>query len=361
MRVEYIFIYKQITENLHLLEEEIEPRDLLKIMRYVASQGRTISSIYENKRLFYGNGERITKPEFDLIYEKKARDVHTWFNRFTREDFINRLGSTMKIVSSTTKEEIIKRIATNKDVIFNHFKIEFLERYSAKWREFKRCKILLPPDSDETKKLTFLLNSRHLPVSGKNYLQYWCLGDDYRGIELTRDFKTGIFSNSLTVNLKDNDEAILRWMEKFAEGKDSCFEIRPIYLDVTHDDLQIKDSVEIAYGLGIYHLVDYFGMRKGSKFKTFSEGLRMKADSETIKKLLDRKFLIVTEINKVYCGIEQDKELFEKLCWHLKIEYLKDKRIICRVVENETFETLAALWELINGEKYTTKFSFIEL
>jgi hypothetical protein len=180
---------------------------------------------------------------------------------------------------------------------------------------------------------------------------------------LTRDFKTEIIGDTATINLKDHDEIILRRISKFLEKnkKDTSLDIRPVYLDIKYNDLQIGDSIEIDYGLGIDHLVGYFGMRKGSKFKTFCEGLRTRADIETVKKYLGRKFLLTTQLDDIYCGIDHDKELFEKLCWHLKIKYLKEKRIICQVVDTETTEALAALWETINDDNCRYKFSFVEL
>jgi hypothetical protein len=200
-------------------------------------------------------------------------------------------------------------------------------------------------------------------LSGRNYPQFWCLGGSYHSAELTRDFKTEIIGDAVTINLKDKDEIILRKISKFLEKtkKDTSLDIHPVYLDIKDNDLQIEDVIEIDYGLGIDHLVGYFGMRKGSKFKTFCEGLKARADVEAVKKYLGTKFLLTTQLDDIYCGIDHDKELFEKLCWHLKIEYLKEKRIVCKVVEQETSETLAILWEIINGDRCWYKFHLIEL
>jgi len=363
MKVDYIRIGRQISDNLQLFDEEIKPCDLLKILRFAAKQGRTLDSIYEKNQLFYNNSERITRQEFEIIHEKQAHDINCWLDKYTREDFLNKIRSVMKIVSSTTKEEIINRIVRDKDIIFNHFKKDFVERYSGKWPEFRKHKILLPADSDETRKLMFCLGSKQKPLSSINYPQFWCLGGSYHSAELTRDFKTEIIGDAVTINLKDKDEIILRKISKLLEKnkKDTSLDIRPVYLDIKDNDLQIGDSIEIDYGLGIDHLVGYFGMRKGSKFKTFCEGLKTRADTDTVKKCLGTKFLLTTQLDDIYCGVDHDKELFEKLCWHLKIEFLKEKRIICRVVEPETSETLAVLWETINGDNCRYKFSFVEL
>src|SRR4030042_31543 len=173
MKVDDIRIGSQISDNLHLFEEKIKPCDLLKILRFVAKQGRTIGSIYEKNQLFYTNSERITRQEFGIIHEKQARNINCWLDKYTREDFLNKLSSVMKIVSSTTKGEIISRIVRDKEIIFHHFKKEFVERYSNRWSEFKKHRILLPADSDDKKKLIFSLGSKQKPMSGRNYLQYW--------------------------------------------------------------------------------------------------------------------------------------------------------------------------------------------
>jgi len=363
MKVDNIRIGNQISENLHLFEEEIKPSDLLKIVHYAGNQGRAFGSIYDNNKLFYANSEKITRQEFDLIHEKQSHDINIWLNKYTREDLINKLNPVMKIVSSTTKEDIINRVVRDRNIIFDHFKKDFVEKYSGKWSNFKSHKVLLPAVSDETKKLIFCLGSKPKPLSGRNYPQYWCLGGSYHSAELTRDFKTEIIGDTATINLKDKDEIILRKISKFLEKnkKDTNLDIRPVYLDIKDNDLQIGDSIEIDYGLGIDHLVGYFGIRKGSKFKTFCEGLKARTDAETVKKYLGTKFLLTTQLDDIYCGIDHDKELFEKLCWHLKIEFLKEKRFVCRVVEPETSETLAALWEILNGDRCWYKFSFVEL
>jgi hypothetical protein len=363
MKVDNIRIGSPVSENLHLYEEEIRPSDLLKILRFISKQGRTLGSIYEKNQLFYTDSERITRQEFGIIYEKQARDLKFWLDNFTREDFVNKLSSVMKIVSSTTKDEIINRIVRDKEIIFNHFKKEFVEKYSGKWSGFKSHKVLLPAASDETKKLIFNLGSKQKPLSGKNYQQYWHLGEGYDSTELTRDLRTEIIGDAVTINLKDNDEIILRKMNRFPEkNKNSAsLNISPIHLDIKDNDLHIGDCMEIEYGQGINNLAGYFNVRKNSKFKTFCEGLRTRAEAKTVKKYLERKFLLATQLDDIYCGIDHDKELFEKLCWHLKIEYMREDRIICRVVETETSEALAALWEIINGDKRQYKFSFVEL
>jgi len=363
MKVDNIRIGNQISENLHLFEEEIKASDLLKIVRYAGNQGRALGSIYDNNKLFYINSEKINRQEFDLIHEKQSHDVNFWLNSNTREDLVNKLGSAIKIVSSTTKEEIISRIVRDKDIIFNHFKKDFVEKYSGKWSSFKSHKVLLPAASEETKKLIFCLGSKQKPLSGKNHQQYWCLGESYHTPDLTRDFKTETVGDTFTLNLKEKDDLILRKINRFLDKskKDSSLEIHPVYRNIKDDDLQITDSIDIAYGLGIYHLIDYFGFRKGSKFKTFCEGLKNRANPEAVKHYLDRKFLVTTQLDDIYCGIAHDLDLFEKICWHLKIEYLKEKRIVCKVVEQETSETLAILWEIINGDRCWYKFHLIEL
>ncbi len=363
MKVDDIRIGNQISENLHLFEEEIKSSDLLTIVRYAGSQGHELGSIYDSNQLFYTNSEKISRQEFDLIHEKQSRDVNSWLNSYTREELVNRLGSAMKIVSSTTKEEIISHVVRDRDIIFNHFKKDFVEKYSGKWSSFKSHKVLLPAASDKTKKLIFCLGSKQKPLSGKNYQQYWCLGESYHTIDIIRDFKTETIGNTFTLNLKENDDLILRRMNRFLDKykKDSSLEIHPVSLNIKDDDLQITDSIDIDYGLGIYHLVDYFGFRKGSRFKTLCEGLKNRANPEAVKHYLDRKFLVTTHGSAIYCGIAHDRDLFEKICWHLKIEYLKEKRIVCKVVEQETSETLAILWEIINGDRCWYKFHLIEL
>ncbi len=363
MKVDSIIIGKQVSKHLYHFDQDITPEDLLKIIRFLAPKGGEPGYLYEKHKIFYTEGESVTRQEFEYIYEHVDKNLDYLLDQFTRDELISKVGSAIKIISSTTKAEIVQRIIRDKNLLFRFFKQYFIERYSSKWHDFKRQKIFLPAVSDRTKFLVFAMSSRSDSFSGKNYLQYWRLGDKYDDFEMTRDFKTEIIGGDLVINLKDTDKVIIRNMKKFLELNDKATELglRCEYEAIDNKDLNMVKAGMISYSLGIDKLSEYFGLRKGSKFRTFSEGLKQREDLETVEKYSGRKFIIAADNHDIYCGVEHNREFFEKIAWHLELEYLKDKKILCKVTEEETQETITAIWEMMCEHRYTGEFSFVEM
>lgn len=362
MKVDDIIIGKQVSKHLYQFDQNITPEDLLKIIRFLAHKGRDIGYLYESKRIFYTKIDLITKQEFEYVYERINKSFDYLLDGFTREALANKLGSTIKIISSTTKTEIIQKVIRDKDLLFRFFKDIFIGTYCTKWYEFKRNKTFLPAVSDKTKYLVFSSSHMNKSFSKKKYLQYWHLGNKYDGIELSQDFKTEIIGDNMTINLKDSDDVIIRNTYRFLRnyGKGVKFNMECESRAIDTDDLDIKKASSINYSLDLYSLVEYFGLRKGSKFRTFSEGLRQREDSETVEKYLGRKFIITSDHFDIYSGIEHNKGFFEKIARHLKIEYLKGKKILCKVIEDETEETITALWDILSESRYK-EFCFVEI
>ena len=75
---------------------------------------------------------------------------------------------------------------------------------------------------------------------------------------------------------------------------------------------------------------------------------------------IGRKFLITTKDNLIYTGVDFCQELFEMIAWHLKIEYMNEGQILCKVVQDETPETIIALWDLLTSNRVSGWFYFIE-
>jgi hypothetical protein len=360
MKLNDIYIGRKISEHLYYYNQEINPKDLLIVIRFLAEKGCDLGSLNENKQIFYITTE-VSKEEFAYVYDHCNKDSMWLENHFTRENLVNRVGQAIKIVSSTTKTEIIQKIVNDKGLLFKFFKKDFLERYCAKWTEFKRNKIFLP-SIENAKNLAFVIGSRYRPLSGKNYLQYWGLGDDYIDKEPDRNFKTQMTGNNLLINLKDDDEVIIKNIERLLQLRgDKEYELRCLTKDIKNKDLDIEDAKPIDYSFGMKSLFEHFRIRKNSKFNTFCEGLKGKKDNETVKRFLEKRFLISQENHDIYCGISYDKDIFEKLAWHLRIEYLGQKKIVCRVVEQETPETIAALWQILHDGRYIYRFVFVEL
>jgi hypothetical protein len=362
MKVDDIIIGRQVSKHLYHFEKDIGPEDLLKIIRFLAHKGREPGYLYESKRIFHTKSDLITRQEFEYVYERIEKNFDYVLSGFTRDYLVNRLGSAIKIISSTTKTEIVYKVVRDRDLLFRFFKEIFIEAYCSKWYGFKRNKTFLPAVSDQTKCLVFGFSHMDDSFSGKKYLQYWRLSGGYSSIELDRDFKTEIIGDDLTINLKDTDDIIIKNTYKFIEvhDKGTGFSLHCESMAIDTDDLEIKKAGIISYSLGIDALSAYFNLRKGSKFRTLSEGLRQRGASETVNKHLGKKFIITSDAHDIYCGIEHNREFFERIAWHLKILYLEDRKILCEVVEEEAEETITALWDILSASEHT-RFCFVEI
>lgn len=363
MKVNNIIIGKQVSKHLYHFTQDITPEDLLKVIRYLAPKGRELGYLYNKDKIFYTKSDLITRQEFECVYKHIDGNLDYLLDRYSRDDLVNRVGIAIRIITSTTKAEIIQRIIKDKGIIFRFFKKNVVEHHCAKWQEFKREKIFLPATSDKTKLLAFAVSCTCKPLAGKGYLQYWRLGDRYKSFTLDRNFKTEIIDTDLAINLTDSDDIILRNIHEYLARNDSEieFDLHCESKTINTDDLNIKKADSINYPYSIVALSDHFGLRKGSKFSTFSEGLRKRANQETVEQHLGRKFLIIADHGNIYCGIENTKEFFEKIAWHLKINCIKDRKILCTVAEDETPETVTAVWDVLNESAYSGSFCFIEI
>jgi hypothetical protein len=363
MKVDRILIGKQVTPHLYHFKEEISPEGLLKIIRYLAYKGRGLGYSYENHRIFYTTSNEITPQEFDYVYENTDKRLDYLLDRYTREDLANRVGSAMKIISSTTKAEIVDKILHNREFLFRFFCQDFIEQHCGKWREFRRGKIMLPAISDYSKSLIFPMGSKLESLSGKRFPQYWRLGSGFGNIDVKHNLKTEIIGDNLAINLRDRDEVILQSLHRFEKLNDNNhqYTLQCESRTINAESIGIQRPEVITYPLGLFDLVEYFGIRKGSKFKTFSHGLWQRRDAETAKEYLEKRFIIAADDGSICCGTPFPKGLFELLAWHLKIEYLKDHRILCRVVEDETPETITALWDMLHSKGHRGTFCFTEI
>jgi hypothetical protein len=363
MKVDRILIGKQVTPHLYHFKEDISSQELLKAIRYMAHKGRGLGYSCDSHRIFYTTSTEITRQEFDYVYENIDKHLDYLLDRYTREDLANKVGSAIRIISSTTKAEILDKILHNNEFLYRFFRQDFIEQHCGKWREFKHGKSMLPAISDCTKSLIFPVGSKSGSLSGKHFPQYWRLGGGFGNIDMKRDLKTEIIGDNLAINLKDCDEYILQSLHRFLKlnDKDGQHTLQCESRSINAESLDIQRPEVITYPLGLFDLVEYFGIRKGSKFKTFNHGLWQRRDTETAKEYLNKRFIIAVDDGSICCGTPFPKELFELLAWHLKIEYLKDHRILCRVVEDETPETITALWDMLRSKGYRGMFCFVEI
>jgi hypothetical protein len=363
MKVSDIQIGKKISTHLYQYEEVIEPEDFLMALRYLAVRGKKFSCNYGNHMIFYTDSNTVTRAEFDYVYEHSEGNYHHLLDCYTREDLVNRVGSAFRIVSTTTKAEIVQTILSNKNLIYRFFKKEFIEHHCTPWRSYRQERAFLTAASDPGKKLAFHKGYCTRPLSGKRFLQYWILGSRYASPDPGPDFSTGICGDCVTINLKDHDKKILKTIQQYlaTQNPHNGIDLHCEHRSLETEDLNIKEIDTMDYPPGIFELTEYFGTRKGSKYKTFSHGLHQRTNHETVRKYLGTSFVIAVDSSTLYSGTAHPKELFEMLAWHLKIEYLRDKKILCKVTEQKTPETVTALWDLMTQTNWPGRFCFIEI
>jgi hypothetical protein len=362
MKVDDIMIGKQISPHLYKYDMEIIPDDLLKIIRLSARKGRKLGSVYNRPGLCFTNSSAITRKEFDIVYEQPHNQPDYLLDKYTRDDLVDKVSSDIRIISSTTKTEIIRKILSSRNLIFKHFKKDVVEKYCTNWHDFKRGKVLLPTISDPSKTLAFTFGSKPDRLSKNQYLQYWSLGKDYTEYDLTDKCKTEIIGDALIMNLQESNAVILKALHRFTQQNSNAdtLHLKCLTKRIFDESLDLRKANGISYQIGLFDLMEHFGLRKGSKLKTFCEGLRQRRDSGVLPNCLGRKFLLTTKDNAIYTGVDYCKELFEMIAWHLKIEYMNEGQILCKVVQDETPETIIALWDLLTSNRGSGWFYFIE-
>lgn len=353
MKVEGIKLAKRISDHLYRLDDDIQPEDLLRIIRMVAQKGKEFSTYlgYSSNRIFYTDKD-ISRQEFDIVMNVKQNsyfDVEYIIGkRYTREELAEKLGTRFRIKRSATKAELL-RLAIQKDTCYCLFKELILKEKCDSWDSFCKSKKVIPASKEgllvfkETEPYKKLL-------SGKGPLQYWVLSAEYSGTVQFKDYETKRYDNTVFINLDSNDKEILKLInEVLYSAQDSCFRVEPLNRAIETEDIGFQDGTPIEYYTGIEDLASYFGKRHGSRLDTFYLGLCEREDKTIIRELEGKRFLF--SIGPVHIGRSCDKELFEKTATHMRIEYIEGESIVTKVVRTRTVELVSALWQL-NEARY---------
>jgi len=361
MKVAEIKTAKKISEHLYQIGQDIEPEDLLRIIRILSGKGKELGNYYYHgeSKFYFTEVAGITRKEFNQILNT-TREIYPSLediidDNFTREQLIDQLSPIVKVKRSTTKRELLYK-ALDEEILYELFKELIVGKKCQEWEEYIDGKILIPSLDKEFQIIFSEKSPWKKPVSNKSFTQFWILWRNSKSHMEIEDYHTKQYGDSLFLNMKDNDEVLIRSIKEVARGQsktkdDSEFQLDIREKEVSHTDIGLAENEGIKYENDIDKLTQYFGKRRGSKFETFSSGLKEMANNKLIKKLLEKKFLIsaYNYSEDTFIGRPLDKPTFEGIASHLRLEYMEGKNIICKVQEKETPEVISAIWEM-SGE-----------
>ncbi len=363
MKIEGIKTVKKISEHLYQIGKDIKAEELLNVIRILSSKGKQLGSDYHygRNRLYYTEPSEITKDEFHKILtitrESFPSIDNVLDNRFTRDQLMDELAPFVKVKSSTTKGELIEK-ALKEEILFQLFKELIVKEKCGEWKNYVEGKILIPSLDKEFQIIFSGTSSWRKSLSNNSFTQFWTLRKNSVSLPEIRDYSSRKYDDSLFLNMKDIDEVLLRLIRRLEQEQKEKeeLELNIWQKELSHKDIGITEAEIIRYKNDIDKLSEYFGRRRGSKFETFSSGLKEMANKDIVKKHLGGRFLLSTLDEKVFIGKSLDKDTFEVLASHLKLEYIEEGKIISKVDKRETTETISALWE-IAGE-YSKSFEF---
>lgn len=361
MKIEGIKTAKKISEHLYQMGKEILPEDLLRIIRILSSKGKQLGGDYHYGRneLYYTEPSEITKDEFHKILtitkESSPSIDNVLDNRFTRDQLMDELAPFVKVKSSTRKGELIEK-ALREEILFQLFKELIVKEKCREWKNYVEGKIKVP-SSDEEMQFVFSATAPYRKsLSNHSFTQFWTLRRNSVPLPEVRDYSSREYDDILFLNMKDKDELLLKLTRKLEqeESQEEELELNIWQKELSHKDIGVAEAEVIRYENNIDKLSEYFGRRRGSKFETFSSGLKEMADKKLIEELLGKEFLISEYDESIFIGKSFDKATFEAIASHLKLEYMEEKSIICKVEEKETSEVISAIWEM--GGEYSKRF-----
>lgn len=113
MKIEGIKTAKKISEHLYQIGKDIEPEDLLRIIRMLSGKGKELAGDYyhDTGKLCFTEVGGITRSEFHqtLTITRESypslKDIID--SNFTRETLIDQLGAREKVKRSATKRDLL--------------------------------------------------------------------------------------------------------------------------------------------------------------------------------------------------------------------------------------------------------------
>jgi len=343
MRVNYIFKLKLLSDQLIEVEAEIEPAELVVLMRHLANK------LCEPGNLYLGHGyersftvkdeEKITRDDFITILSRTDHKsiANVIDDRHTMADL--QLIEELHINSTTRKSEVIARLCQDEDILFEHFRNVLLQAFTF---PFSRVS-----DASQLEVNGFQLVFRESQVygllPGTSQIEFWKL--------ISNGYHSYGSERVLHLDIKDVDSQLINKMEHFVHGKsDRSYDLNPDPTELISNAPR-KDS--LRYRIDMYHLQQDFGLRRGSKKATFIEGLKRRKNLAVVKQMMGKQ-LMISIGRQPSLGQPLNKETFEQIALHLRLMHINGSQLICKVIDKESEETLHAIWHEERIEIYPT-------
>jgi len=344
----------QVSENLFQIERDFVPEDILKVIRVLTQEKKyPACEHFGDFSMLYTTTE-LTKEEFVHLFKKQesvyARRISDILDTYFQRDILaEKAKRVTKVISSTTKTELVSFLSDRSDVLYEDkdLRDQIIHNRAMDMKNFTEGRLLIPSPVGEYKISLHVYDSSAKPISGKLLHQFWVLRWSHSNKVKIVDHQSRAYGDVLFLNTKDPDERLLELIKSIPEPNGSEeLDLEVYEEEIKPDKLNFSTPEEIVYSSDINKLAEHFGKRCGSKFETFAAGLEQRTDQEQAKRLCGKRFLVAAKSStSLYFGSHVDKELFEKIALHLSIEYVESGDIICTAGEKKTRETISAIWE----------------
>jgi hypothetical protein len=337
MRVEYVYKLKPLSEQLIEVSDDIEPQELIILMRDLAKKLCIPASLYLDYRhqnyFIVRDQEKLTKDDFMRIINKanpqeifNVIDAH---NTMSQLRLIEELG----INSTSRKPDILNKICQDEQLMYEYFKDILVDYFTISTSRLKdTAQIEINGHS-----LVYSESEVYDILPDTKQIEFWKL-DIYAHYHYDSKPK-------LKLDIKDDDSLLIEKIKGFVNGSsDVIYSLHADNVQLVSQDLR-RDS--LRYKVDMYHLQQDFGVRKGSKKDTFIEGLKQKENLAAVREMMGKQIMISIKYQPAL-GQPLDKETFEGIALHLRLIHMNCKQLICTVIKEESDEVIHAIW---NDEK----------
>jgi len=333
MRVEYVYKLKPLSEQLIEVSDDIEPQELIILMRDLAKKLCIPASLYLDYRhqnyFIVKDWEKLTKDDFRKILSRAhPKDIFNVIDAHNTMDKL-RLIEELGINSTSRKSDILNRICQDKELMFEYFKdilVDYFTISTSKLKDTTQIEI-------NGYSLVFSENEVYDILPGTKQIEFWKL-DIYAHYRYDSERR-------LKLDIKDDDSLLIKKIESFVDGRsDTTYGLHADNMQLISQDLR-RDS--LLYKVDMYHLQKDFGVRKVSKKDTFIEGLKQKENLAAVREMMGKQVMISIKYQPAL-GQPLDREVFEGIALHLRLIHMNCKQLICKVIQEESDEVIHAIW-----------------
>jgi hypothetical protein len=329
MKVEYVYKLKPLSEQLIEVSDDIEPRELVILMRDLSRKLCIPASLYLDYRhqnyFIVKDQDKLTKDDFmKIIGRAHPKDIFNVIDAHNTMDKL-RLIEELGINSSSRKSDILNKICQDEELIFEYFKDILVDYFTISFSRLKdTTQLELNGHS-----LVYSESEVYDILPGTKQIEFW-------KVEVYASYRYDS-KPRLKLDIKDDDSVLIKKIERFVNGSsDVTYSLHADNVQLISQDLR-RDS--LRYKVDMYHLQKDFGVRKVSKKDTFIEGLKQKENLAAVREMMGKQLMISIKYQPAL-GQPLDKETFEGIVLHLRLIHMNCKQLICTVIKEESDEVM---------------------